>query len=156
MMTIDPIHAIHTISLLPLLSLPFNRKRPQSLQADSPECTLLRSLKVDLGDSAPRDAAALEGSEGLEPSAGAQAPLAALAKAHGPEVVALARRVVEEVIGYYTRHGVVALIHRAGAAVAIAMETCHRLCREELKWLAEYCAMVSVYFPRAVHSCAHH
>lgn len=127
-MSINPIHAIHTISLLPLLSLSLNRKRPQSLQADSPECTLLRSLKVDLRDSAPRDAAALEGSEGLQPSAGAKAPLAALAEAHGPEVVALARRVVEEVLGYHARQSVVPLVHHAGAAVSIAMETCHRLC----------------------------
>lgn len=127
-MSIDPIHTIHTISLLPLLPLALNRKRPQSLQADSPERTLLRSLKVDLRDSAPWDAATLEGPECLKPSAGAKAPLAALAEAHGPEVVALARRVVEKVLGYHARHGVVALVHRTGAAVAIAMETCHRLC----------------------------
>lgn len=129
--SIHTVHTVHTINLLPLLPLPplpLDSKGPQSLQVDTPQCTLLRSLKVDLWDSAPGDATALEGPDGLEPPAGAQAPLAALTKAHGPEVVALARRVVEEVLGDHARHGVVAPVHRAGAAVAVTVEACHGLC----------------------------
>lgn len=131
LVSIDPIHAVHTINLLPLLPLPplpLSSKRPQCLQVHAPQRALLRGLKVDFGDSAARDAAALERPQGLEPPACAQAPLAALAEAHGAEVVALAGCVVEEVLGDDTREGMVPTVQRAGAAVAVAVEACHGLC----------------------------
>lgn len=133
LMPIDPIHTIHTIhpiNLLPLplpALLPLNSKRPQGLEVDAPQRALLRGLEVDPGHGAPRDAAALERPEGLEPPTRAQAPPAAPAEAHGPEVVALARRVVEEVLGDDARQGVVPAVQRAGAAVAVAVEAGHGL-----------------------------
>lgn len=130
--SIHAVHTVHAISLLPLLPLPLNSKRPQSLQVDTSQRALLRSLQVNLRDGASRDAATLKGPEGLEPPARTQAPLAPFAEAHGAKVVALARRVIEKILRDDARHGVIAAVHRGGAAVAIAVEACHRLCREEL------------------------
>lgn len=128
--TIDSIHTIHAINLLPLplpALLPLNSKRPQGLQVDAPQCALLRGLEVDPGHGAPRDAAALERPQGLEPPPRAQAPPAAPREARGPEVVALAGRVVEEVLGHDARQRVVPAVQRAGAAVAVAVEAGHGL-----------------------------
>lgn len=131
-MSIDSVHTIHTISLLlpmpGLPPLPLDSKRPQGLEVDAPQRALLCGLQVNLGHGAPRYAAALEGPQGLQPPARAQAPLAALAEAHGPEVVALARGVVEEVLRDDARQRVVPAVHGAGAAVAVAVEARHGLC----------------------------
>lgn len=127
-MSIDPIHAIHAIDPISLPPLPLNSKRPQRLQINTPERAVLGSLEVDPGHSAPRDAPALERPERLEPAARAEAPLAAAAEPHGPEVVALAGGVVEEVLGDDSREGVVAAVQGAGAAVAVAVEARHGLC----------------------------
>lgn len=142
LVSIDPIDPIHTVNLLPLPPLPLDGKRPQRLQVDAPQRALLRGFEVDPRHGAPGDAAALKGPQGLEPPAGAQAPPATPAEPRGPEVVALAGGVVEEVLGHDARHGVVPAVQRARAAVAVAVEARHGLRREELEGLAEHCEVV--------------
>lgn len=133
--SVDSIHPVHPVHLL--LSLPLDREPPERLQVHPPQRALLGGVEVHARHGAARDAAGLEGPQRLEPAARAQAPPAAAAQARRPQVVALRRRVVEELVADDARHRVVAAVQRARAAVAVAVEARHGLRGEELERLAE-------------------
>lgn len=106
----------------PLLLL-INSKCLQILQLDLLERRLIRRIQKDLGhDLIPLLAPGLKR---LQPPTRTQAPLAPALEPHGPEIIAPARREIQELLGHLGRDAVVAKVAGGDLAVAVAEEAGH-------------------------------